>query len=358
MSTSWQLRHFGGALEPVVEPPVDLPDQGVRLRVLASGVCHTDVHTWEGSYDLGGGRKLDLSARVRLPLTLGHEIAGTVVACGDSADRRWLGRRAVVYPWIGCGACEACAAGRDPFCAKPRYLGIDAHGGFAEHVNVPHERYLVPIDRLQPGQAAPLACSGLTAWSALGKVAPLGPREPLLLIGAGGVGLAAMGQARARVQAPVTVADLYDDKLDAARALGAVHTVRTDDHAAALQALQQAAPTGFAAVIDFVGSPQTFELAWSVLRKGGTLVVVGLFGGEARFPLPMLPARSLTVRGSYVGSLQEMHALVAAAESGAVALPPLTPRPLAQAHACLCDLRAGRGIGRFVLLPGQEGEAR
>jgi D-arabinose 1-dehydrogenase-like Zn-dependent alcohol dehydrogenase len=349
--TRWVFRRFGGPIEADAVTSDALQPGAVRLRVLACGVCHTDIHTWEGRYDLGGGRELDLSGRVKLPLALGHEVAGEVVACGPGVQASWLGRRCVVYPWIGCGQCTTCAAGQDPFCAKPRYLGIDQHGGFAHEVTVPDPRYLVPFDRLTPQQAAPLACSGLTAWAALDKAGPLGAEEPLLIIGAGGVGLAALGQARARWTAPIVVIDLDEGRLRAAAALGADHTVVSDGGPATLEALRHLLPQGFRAAIDFVGRPATFELSWSVLRKGGRMVVVGLFGGEARFPLPMLPARSLSLLGSYVGSLEQLHELVQGAERGEFSLPPAHPRPLASAWQCLCELREGRGLGRFVLVP-------
>lgn len=350
--TRWVYRQFGGPLQAEADTPRACEPGELLLRVLACGVCHTDVHTWEGRYDLGGGRALDLSGRVKLPRVLGHEIAGEVQACGPGVDPSWVGRRAVVYPWVGCGHCAACLQDNDPFCPQPRFLGIDQDGGFADEVTVPDARCLVPFERLSPQQAAPLACSGLTSWSALDKAGALRAGEPLLLIGAGGVGLAALGQALARSPAPICVVDRDAGRLQAAAALGAAHTVTASDAPATLEALRRAQPQGFVAAIDFVGTPDTFELAWSVLRKGGRMVVVGLFGGEARFALPMLPARALSLLGSYVGTLAQLRALVTSAERGEFALPPAQPRPLAMAGQCLCDLRDGLGLGRFVLTPG------
>lgn len=348
---SWSFTAFGGPLQEQASPSPKPTGRALLVRVSACGVCHTDVHTWEGSYDLGAGRRLDLSGRVRLPLTLGHEIAGEVVACGPDAPASLIGRTVVVYPWIGCGECASCRQGRDTFCGQPRYLGVDSPGGFADEVLVPDAKYAVPFDRLAAEQAAPLACSGLTAYSALRKIGTPGEHDPVLMIGAGGVGLSALSMCRSLMQAPVAMADLDAGRLTAARRLGASIVIDTSDPARAEDALRQAAPTGFAAAIDFVGSPATFELAWSSLRKGATLVVVGLFGGEARFPLPMLPARALTLMGSYVGSLDELKQVVQLADDNRISPIPITTRSMATACNCLEDLRAGRVLGRTVLVP-------
>lgn len=348
---SWPFAAFGGPLQEQTGPSPKPTGSALLVRVAACGVCHTDVHTWEGSYDLGAGRRLDLSGRVRLPLTLGHEIAGKVEACGPDAPPSLVGRSVVVYPWIGCGECASCRLGRDTFCARPRYLGVDSPGGFADEVLVPDAKYVVTFDRLSAEQAAPLACSGLTAYSALRKIGSPGEQDPVLMIGAGGVGLCALSMSRSLMQAPVAMADLDARRLAAARRLGAATVVDTSDMARAKDLLERTAPAGFAAAIDFVGSPTTFELAWSSLRKGATLVVVGLFGGEARFPLPMLPARALTVIGSYVGSLDELRQVVRLADENRFPSIPITPRPMATACRCLEELRAGRVLGRTVLVP-------
>src|SRR6478672_2555632 len=108
---------------------------------------------------------------------LGHEIAGAVVAVGPDAAGVAVGDRRVVFPWIGCTACGPCKAGREELCVAPRALGINRDGGFADHVLVPHPRYLFAYDPLPEAQACTYACSGLTAWSALKKCAPLVPGD-------------------------------------------------------------------------------------------------------------------------------------------------------------------------------------
>ena len=160
------------------------------LRVEAAGVCHSDVHIWDGHFDLGDGRKISLESRgVHLPFTMGHEIAGEIVALGPEASGVNIGDKVVAYPWIGCGECAVCKQGDELLCLAPRTLGTRRHGGYATHVIVPHPRYLLPHDGVPQALAATYTCSGITALSALKKAQDhVGPDDHLVIIGAGGVG--------------------------------------------------------------------------------------------------------------------------------------------------------------------------
>ena len=187
------VTHHGQPLE-LVERPLPQP-QGteVLLKVSAAGVCHTDLHLWEGHYDLGGGKKLTLAERgIKPPLTLSHEIVGEVVGAGEAAGAVAPGRTVLVHPWIGCGECAACRRGEENICIKPQSLGVVRPGGFAEYVIVPHPRYLVDIDGLDAAEAAPLACAGVTTYSALKKLGARIETDPVVVIGAGGLGLMAI----------------------------------------------------------------------------------------------------------------------------------------------------------------------
>jgi alcohol dehydrogenase/propanol-preferring alcohol dehydrogenase len=347
---SFRLTRIGAPLEAVVEP---LPEPGgteVLLRVQACGVCHSDLHLSEGFFDLGQGQKLDLSKGMPLPLTLGHEIAGEVVAVGPQAEGVVVGQRRVAYPWIGCDACPACRRGLEQFCDRPRALGVTRQGGFSDHVMVPHPRYLFDHGPLPQAFAATLACSGLTAFGALGKAAPITQHQPLLIIGAGGVGQAAIAIARAMFGVSPVVADIDPAKREAALAAGASEAVDPQEKDLRRRLLKQT-DGGFAAAIDFVGMTATAELGLSTIRKGGKLIVVGLFGGSLSIALPTLPLRGVNVVGSYVGSLTEMDQLMALARSGVIAPTSIETRSLTAVQATLDDLRAGRIRGRAVLLP-------
>ena len=344
---SYQLTRFGDPLERVESPPPEPAGTEVLLRTEACGVCHSDLHLQDGFFDMGGGRRLDLSKGRTLPLTLGHEIAGVAAACGPEAVGVDVGARYVAYPWIGCGGCDTCESGQEHLCARPRALGVTRAGGFGDHVLVPHPRYLFDIGDLPATLACTYACSGLTAFGAVRKVRARVDGRPLVIIGLGGVGFAALRLAQALTDAPIVVADVDDATLEAGAEAGAeVVDARAPD---AARRIRRATGGGAAAAIDFVGSESSAALGLGVLATGGLLVVVGLFGGELRASLPLLPLRSLTVQGSYVGSLAEMRELMQLAGTGRAPTIPIEPRPFGAAQAALDDLRAGRAVGRIVL---------
>lgn len=344
---SYQVETFGRPLAQVVR---DIPTpQGseVVIKVGSCGVCHSDVHLHDGYFDLGNDVKLDMTRTVKPPRTLGHEIAGTVVAVGPDAQGVKVGDQRVVFPWIGCGTCALCEAGHEHLCNSPQALGIHRDGGFATHTVVPHARYLLDYGNLAEEQACTYACSGLTAYSALKKVAPLGPQEPLLIIGAGGVGLSGIRLARQMFETAPIVVELDKSKWDMAREAGAGELIDpTAD--GALKSLMKATG-GVAAAIDFVGAAATFNFGFNALRKAGKMVCVGLFGGSTPIVPAMVSMKAVSITGSYVGSLQEMQELMAIARTGVLPDLPLGTQALDTATQALEDLRAGRIRGRTIL---------
>ena len=223
---SYQLTGYRAPLERREGPRPEPAGDEVLLAVEACGVCHSDLHLADGYFDLGDGRRLDLTGGRDLPFTLGHEIAGVVVARGPGAAGVAVGERRVVYPWIGCGGCPTCDGGDEHLCGAPRALGITRAGGFADHVLVPHARYLFDAGTVAVARAATCACSGLTAYGALRKVAARRDPVPhLLLVGLGGVGMAALGLAPSVVTADLLAADVDPARLEAARGRGAAWTV-------------------------------------------------------------------------------------------------------------------------------------
>jgi D-arabinose 1-dehydrogenase-like Zn-dependent alcohol dehydrogenase len=218
---SYQITAFGRPLELRCTAEPEPKGTEVLVRVERSGVCHSDLHIWHGYFDLGGGKRFEMTQRMSLPFTLGHEIVGEVVAVGPDADRAMLGQKGIVHPWIGCGTCHACEAGEEVRCGKPRTVGVRRDGGYSDHVLVPHGRYIVPYGDLEPGLAATCACSGLTAYSALKKLPRMTAEDSVLIIGAGGVGLACVGLAGAVTPARVIVCDVGETKRAAALAAGA-----------------------------------------------------------------------------------------------------------------------------------------
>jgi alcohol dehydrogenase/propanol-preferring alcohol dehydrogenase len=346
---AFRIERFG---QPLVAVDCTRPEpQGrqVLLRTLACGVCHSDVHLADGFFDLGGGQRMDLARAIAPPRIPGHEILGEVVALGPEAAGPPIGSRRVVFPWIGCGTCAFCQGGEENLCTAPRALGVNRDGGYAEHVLVEDPKYLFDYAPLPEAQACTLACSGLTAYSALRKLAPMpegGGR--LLVIGAGGVGLSAVRLAHAVLGAAPIVADPDHGKWDMAREAGAAELLDPSEPGAA-RTLVKSTAGGAAAVLDFVGSGSSFEFGMAALARGGRLVVVGLMGGATSFAPAMLPLKSATVMGSYVGTLAEMTELMRLARSGALPPMPIATRPLTSANEALEELRAGKVRGRLVL---------
>ena len=333
--------------EPLVKVEGDIPlpaGSEVVVKMLACGVCHSDIHMHDGVFELGGGKQLEVG---REGMVLGHEIFGEVVAFGPDAKGVEIGDRRVVYPWIGCGECTSCKRGDEHLCTPGQALGIVKNGGFAEYVLVPHSRYLFDKGDVSDSLAATYACSGLTAYGALKKVGALEAGDEVVIIGAGGVGSMAIQVAKASGIDPIVV-DIDEAKLQAARDLGVTRTYNSSDPQTA-RALKKAVGGAYAA-IDFVGAESSVNYGLNTLRKGGKLVVVGLFGGALTLPIPFLPMNARTIEGSYVGSLADMGELMALVRDGKIAPIEIQERPLSQASDALSDLKAGKVQGRQVLV--------
>lgn len=344
---SYQTAAPGAAL---VEVESDTPTpQGseVLIKTVACGVCHSDIHMHDGVFDLGGGKQLEVG---REGMVLGHEIFGEVVAVGPDAKDVQVGDRRVVYPWIGCGECAACARGEEQLCTPGRALGIVVQGGFADHVLVPHSRYLFDKGSVSDSLAATYACSGLTAYAALKKVGELQEQDAVVIIGAGGVGMMAIQIALSAMNIDPIVVDIDEGKLQAARDLGVSRTYNSSDPQTAKELRK--ATGGAYAVIDFVGAEVSVNYGLGCLRKGGMLVIVGLYGGALSMPIPFLPMNARIIQGSYVGTLQDMTELMELVRAGKIAPIDIHERPLTEVSAALADLKAGKVQGRQVLISG------
>jgi len=354
---SFKVADFNAPLKEVEEPTPRPSGTQVLIRVKAAGVCHSDLHIWEGGYELGHGRKpLSLKDRgVSLPLTMGHETVGEIVAFGpdvSESDKHGLkvGDVVLAYPWLGCGKCKTCLGGDENMCiVKPSALGVYCDGGYADHLTVRHPKYLLDLKGLDPVTAAPYACSGVTTYSALKKVESV-LDTPIVIFGAGGLGLMALSLLKAMGGKGAIVVDIDARKREAAEKAGALASV--DGNAPdALAQLTQKAGEPIRAVIDLVGNAKTTQLGFDCLTKGGKLIIVGLFGGGATFALPLIPIKAVTIQGSYVGNLRETAELLDLVRAKKIAPIPVTPMPLASANQALTDLKEGRLVGRAILTP-------
>ncbi|MFC6198327.1 alcohol dehydrogenase [Ponticaulis profundi] len=345
---SYKFEEFGAPLQRVEEPTPEPTGKQVLIRMASCGVCHSDIHIHDGYFDLGGGRKLPLDQTTKRPHTLGHEIVGEVVSTGPDVEGIEPGSKWLVYPWIGCGKCSLCVNGEEHLCPVGNVLGLSAPGGFSDHVMVPDSKYLVDYGNVPDAIACTYACSSLTAFSALKKAQRVTSEDPILIIGAGGVGQSAIALCTALYGVAPIVAEINEDRRADALKLGASEAVDPSDKASR-KALLKSTGGGFATVIDFVGAPATAEFGMSVLRKGGKQIMVGLFGGSIEMPLATIPMRSITLSGSYVGSLEELKELAELGRAGKVPEITISTCSLDAADETLKALREGKITGRAVL---------
>jgi D-arabinose 1-dehydrogenase-like Zn-dependent alcohol dehydrogenase len=350
LATSYKLKSYACtpvAVEHDVPPP---KGREALVKIRCAGVCHSDVYIMDGYQDLGNGERMEFDGVLPLPLTMGHEISGDVVAVGPDADPTLVGARRLVYPWIGCGKCPACKAGVENHCQQAKSLGVFSDGGYSDYVLVPDQRYLIDIEGLDSAWATTLSCSGLTVYSAIRQLQPIPPEGRLAVMGVGGLGLMAVAVARALGVKDVVACDVNAERLETARKMGAAETVdvRRPD---ALQALVAASGERLTSVIDTVGLPSTLQLAMDAVIKGSRIVLIGLQGGRLSLPVVNLPFKALAIIGTYTGSLAELQEVVALAKAGAIPAMPIWTRPMSMVGDSLERLRRGGVVGRIILSP-------
>jgi D-arabinose 1-dehydrogenase-like Zn-dependent alcohol dehydrogenase len=321
----------------------------VLLKLKYCGVCHSDVHIRDGYFELGGGRRLHMSERrINLPAILGHEPYGTVIAIGPEAGDTPLGVDRLVYPWTGCGTCTRCLDGQDNYCAAASCIGLQRSGGYADHLLVPHPRYLIDSAGIDPVWAATLSCSGLSAYAAVAKLNPIPREEWVAVFGAGGLGLTAIAILRGSGHERIVAIDIDAAKLSAAEQMGATAAF-AGRGAEAARKLQEITDGPIYGAIDLVGTAETANLAIAILRKGGRLVLVGLYGGEIPVSLVATIQRALTIQGSHLGTIDELTQVVALARAGKLIPIPIQKRPLSEVNRVLDELKAGTVVGRVVV---------
>jgi len=324
----------------------------VLIKVQSSGVCHSDVHAWEGYYEGIDGQTLKTTDRgIKYPLTPGHEFAGIVDSLGDQAEGFSKNEKVLVYPWIGEGLCPACRIGQENLCDKPRSLGIYTDGGYAEYALVPSYKYLVKLgDDMDTDTSAPLSCAGLTSYGAV-KNANLKPDDNVVIVGTGGLGLMAIQLTKAVTGAKIIAVDLDDQKLDVAKKNGADIIINSKQEDPVKVIMELTDKLGADAVIDFVNASKTVETDMQFLRRRARLVLVGLFGGELKLSLVSMPTRAYRLIGSYTGTISDLIELVSLAKRGVIKTVVSQRFKLEQATEALSMLKEGKIIGRGVINP-------
>src|SRR4051794_41163174 len=257
---------FHGAGRPVVVEDVDAPRPGpgeVLIDVAAAGVCGTELHFLDG-----------LLTPARTPITLGHEVAGTVAAVGEDVTGPAVGDRVAVHYLHACGSCRWCRAGEDHLCDEPLgFLAFATDGGFAEQLVVPASAAVPVPEGVDLAEAATLCCSGTTALHAA-EVAGVGGEAWAVVYGTGGVGLALVQVLRELGARPIAVAR-NPQRLALAAELGAEVTVDASRQDVASVVREATGGAGADVVFELVGTEETGAAALASLGKRGTLVYVG-----------------------------------------------------------------------------------
>jgi alcohol dehydrogenase, propanol-preferring len=283
---------------PLAIEDVPIPEPGpeqVLVRIEASGLCHTDIHAARGEWPV----------KPALPFIPGHEGVGVIERVGPGNPHGLETGVRVALPWLGyaCGDCEFCNSGWETLCTAQLNTGFAINGGFAEYT-VGYARHAVRVpEGVDPADAAPLTCAGVTTFKAV-KVSGADSSSLVAVFGAGGLGHLAIQYARI-TGAPVVAVDVNAERLEVARELGAEHLIHAgeEDPVAAIQKLG-----GARATISTAATPVAFEQAFRSLRRGGTLVCVGLpADNEMKIPIFETVLGGLTIKGSIVGTHHDLE---------------------------------------------------
>jgi len=323
----------------------------VLIKVQSAGVCHSDIHLWEGGYDGPAGSFMKTTDRgVKYPLTPGHEVAGVIESMGEEVEGFTKNEKVLVFPWIGEGLCPACRIGEENLCDKPRSIGVYHDGGYAEYLLVPSYKYLIKLGDMDTDTSATLSCAALTAYGAV-KNTHLRPADNVIIVGAGGLGLMAIQLAKAVTGARIISMDIDDEKLKVAKQNGADFTINSKNQDVTKSIMELTDNLGVDAVIDFVNASKTVETDMQILRRRARIVLVGLFGGALQLNLVTMPTRAYKIIGSYTGSLTDMIELVSLAKRGIIKPVVSNKFNLDHATEALTMLKEGKIVGRGIINP-------
>lgn len=329
------IREFGQPLQ-IEEMPVKEPGENqILVKVIACGVCHTDLHAVQG----------DWPVQPKMPLIPGHEAMGYVVALGRGVKNVSEGD-IVGVPWLysACGGCEFCITGWETLCDTQQNGGYSVDGGFAEYV-IADSRYVAHFPpNINFTELAPIICAGVTVYKGL-KETEAKPGEWVAISGIGGLGHLAVQYAKA-MGLHVAAIDISNDKLDLAKKLGAelVVNAREQDPGEFLKK----ETGGMHGVLVTAPSPIAFKQGISVLRRKGTIALNGLPKGSFDLPIFETVLNRYTVRGSIVGTRKDMQEAIQFAVEGKVKAT-VQPTKLEDINAVFDEMKKGEIEGRVVL---------
>jgi len=329
------------SIDEVDRPTAEASDD-VIVEVEGAGWCQTDNHVIEGMW-----REY---VPQELPLTLGHENAGTVVEVGSEVNTVEVGDSVICHPVMTCGTCRPCRRGEDMYCEHVRFPGLTHDGGFAEFLHT-NERAVIPLPGdVETTDIAPHADAGITAYHATKKaVRELNPGDTAVVIGVGGLGHIGLQCLDAMSAVDIVALDLKESARDMAADLGAHHTVDPANEDVASVIADRTDDVGAQQVLDFVGADQTTALAPDIVAAGGDHHVIG-YGGHIHEPAQSLVDGEFSYKGTLVGRYTELQELVALVDRGEVELH--TSRyPLAEINTVAERLEHGEIDGRAVITP-------
>lgn len=326
---------FGQPLQ-IEDRPVKRPDNNqILVKVIASGVCHTDLHAADG----------DWPVKPTLPLIPGHEAIGYVAAVGAQVNHIKEGD-IVGVPWLysACGCCEYCITGWETLCEQQQNGGYSVDGGYAEYV-IADARY---VGKFPAGidfvQMAPIICAGVTVYKGL-KETETRPGQWVAISGIGGLGHLAVQYARA-MGLQVAAIDISDEKLALAKSLGASLVVNAKKHDPGTYLKKETG--GMHGVLITAVSPIAFSQGISALRRKGTISLNGLPPGSFDLPIFETVLNRYTVRGSIVGTRQDLQEAIDFAVEGRVKAT-IHTRKLEDINAVFEEMKKGEIQGRVVM---------
>ena len=335
-----RIHKFGEELRLESVPVPKVGEGQILIAIIASGVCHTDLHAAAG----------DMPGNPSLPFVPGHEIVGSVAAIGKSVTEYREGDL-VGLPslhWT-CGECEYCQSGWETLCRRQLATGFSVDGGFAEYVAAPADFAVRIPDSVDPFEIAPILCAGVTTYKGL-KQTQARKGDWVIISGVGGLGHVAVQYAR-QLGFRVGAVDVDDEKLNLAKKLGAELTVNAITEDAVVKVQEQIG--GAHAVLVTAASASAFRSAVRMLRRGGRCVLNGLPPGD--FPLPICDVvlAGQTVQGSIIGTRRDMDEALELAISASIQCT-IEKQPLENINEVFSRLKEGKVIGRVVLEIGKQ----
>lgn len=333
---------FYGSHKPLVLEDIIKPSPGpseVLVRVRAAGICHTELHFLDGVLNLGVA-----------PITLGHEIAGTIEEIGSGVSDLNIGDKVIVYYYVGCGRCKFCLKGEENLCENPKAeYGFISDGGFAEYVKVPSRNIVKLPSNITFEEAAPIGCSVTTAIHATRKAMPF-VGDYVVVYGVGGVGLALI-QYNKLIGAKVIAVSRSDSKLRLAKDLGADYVINARYEDIVKRIMEITEKKGAAVVYELVGTKETMNNSLKILARKGRLVFIGYTMDQLEISPLNLVVKEAVITASVGNTLEELIEAVRLVAEGKIKIVVDRVVDLSQINNELERLRKGEVLGRIIVKP-------